>query len=364
MMMNTTLWVRKDKLSETRLVQAQSVPLAQGQVRLRVEHFALTANNITYAAFGQAMNYWQFYPTGQADWGIVPVWGFATVIESLHPDVQIGERVYGYFPMADSVMLEPVRLAPSGFSDGAAHRQTLHEVYNGYQRCAVDPLYRADTEEVQALLRPLFTTSWLIDDFLHDNAFFGADTLLLSSASSKTAYGTAHALGKRDGLTLIGLTSAANKAFCESLGCYSRVLAYEELEQLDAQARCLLVDFAGNAGLRRSIHTRFVNLAYSCSVGGTHIENLGGSKGLPGPKPALFFAPTQVAKRRSDWGEEVFEQRLAQAWHEFSAHALHAHPPWLLPKMQSGPQAVQAAYAQLLKGQLDPRVGLMLSLAL
>lgn len=361
--MSRTVFVCKSRLAETRLVETIDPALLEGQVRLRVDHFALTANNITYAAFGQAMNYWQFYPTGEADWGIVPVWGFAAVIESFHPEVPLGERVYGYFPMANSVVLEPAHLAPSGFSDGAAHRQTLHEIYNGYQRCAVDPLYRADTEEVQALLRPLFTTSWLIDDFLHDNAFFGADTLLLSSASSKTAYGTAHALAKRQGLTLIGLTSAANKEFCETLGCYSRVLAYEELEQLDARTRCLFVDFAGNAGLRRSIHTHFVNLAYSCSVGGTHVENLGGSKGLPGPRPALFFAPTQVAKRRSDWGEEVFEQRLAQAWHEFSAHLLHANPPWLLPQMRRGAVAVQAAYAELLKGQLDPRAGLMLSLA-
>ena len=44
-------------------------PLASGQVRLRVEHFALTANNITYAAFGAAMNYWQFFPTDDDGWG-------------------------------------------------------------------------------------------------------------------------------------------------------------------------------------------------------------------------------------------------------------------------------------------------------
>ena len=37
-------------------------PLQPGQARLAVEHFALTANNITYAAFGEAMKYWQFFP--------------------------------------------------------------------------------------------------------------------------------------------------------------------------------------------------------------------------------------------------------------------------------------------------------------
>jgi hypothetical protein len=71
---------------------------------------------------------------------------------------------------------------------------------------------------VQALLRPLFITSWLIDDFLADNDFFGARVMLLSSASSKTAYGTAFQLAQRDGIEVVGLTSPGNVAFCESPG--------------------------------------------------------------------------------------------------------------------------------------------------
>ena len=158
---------------------------------MRVDRFALTANNITYAAFGDAMNYWQFYPTADAAWGIVPVWGFGTVVQSLHPGVAVGERLYGYWPMASSAVLAPERISAEGFSDGAAHRQALHAVYNRYFRVGADPLYTAGSEDAQALLRPLFITSWLIDDFLADNEFFGADTVIVSSASSKTAYGMA-----------------------------------------------------------------------------------------------------------------------------------------------------------------------------
>ncbi|RYF69537.1 MAG: DUF2855 family protein, partial [Comamonadaceae bacterium] len=178
-MSTTTLLVRKDALGTARLHSAEDTPLAAGQVRVRIETFALTANNITYAAFGDAMSYWQFFPSGDAAWGVVPVWGFGTVSQSLHPGVAVGERLYGYFPMADQVVLQPDRLKPDSFSDAAAHRTALHPVYNRYMRCDADPLYTADTEDVQALLRPLFTTSWLIDDFLAENAFFGADTVLL-----------------------------------------------------------------------------------------------------------------------------------------------------------------------------------------
>src|SRR6185369_12489650 len=91
-----TLLVRQDQLGTTRIATRDATPLAAGQVRVRVDAFALTSNNITYAAFGDAMNYWQFFPTGEAGWGIVPVWGFGTTLQSLHPGVAVGERLYGY----------------------------------------------------------------------------------------------------------------------------------------------------------------------------------------------------------------------------------------------------------------------------
>ena len=359
----TTLLVRQDQLGTTRIATRDATPLAAGQVRVRVDSFALTSNNITYAAFGDAMNYWQFFPTGEAGWGIVPVWGFGTVLQSLHPGVAVGERLYGYWPMASEAVLQPDRVSPSGFSDAAPHRASLHALYNQYLRCNADPFYTAGTEDAQALLRPLFITSWLIDDFLADNDFFGARTMLLSSASSKTAYGTAFQLAQRRGIEVVGLTSAGNRAFCESLGCYSRVLAYEDLAQVPGDTACVYVDFAGNAGLRGQIHTRFANLKYSCSIGGTHVEQLGGAKDLPGPRPTLFFAPAQVKKRQGEWGAAELGKKLVQAWQAFRARACDPAAPWLTVEHHRGADAVQAAYAQVLAGRGDPRTGHVLSLA-
>ena len=56
---------------------------------------------------------------------------------------------------------------------------------------------------------------------------------------------------------------------------------------IDADAACVYVDFAGNSDLRRAIHTRFVNLKHSSSIGGTHVEHLGAAKDLPGPRATL-----------------------------------------------------------------------------
>jgi hypothetical protein len=367
-MSTTDLLVRKDDLTATRLRSAEDPRLADGQVRVRIDSFALTSNNITYAAFGEAMSYWQFFPTGEEGWGSIPVWGFATVVQSLHPGVAVGERLYGYFPMASATLLTPERLSAERFADGAAHRAALPAVYNQYFRCKSDPLYTAGTEDIQALLRPLFITSWLIDDFLDDNDFFGARSgaMLLSSASSKTAYGTAFQLMQREGLEVIGLTSAANKAFCESLGCYDRVLAYEELDQVAADTPCVYVDFAGNGALRQAIHARFANLKHSASIGGTHVDQLapsGSGKNLPGPRATLFFAPAQIKKRTGEWGAEAFGRKMVQAWHSFIARVSDAQAPWLRVERHKGDVAVQTAYAEVLAGHGDPRTGHVLSLS-
>jgi hypothetical protein len=367
-MSTTSLLIRKDQLATTRLHTATDEPLADGQVRVRIDGFALTSNNITYAAFGDAMSYWQFYPTGEEDWGSIPVWGFASVVQSLHPGVAVGERLYGYWPMASGAVLSPGRLSPERFADVAEHRAALPAVYNQYFRCASDPLYTADTEDLQALLRPLFITSWLIDDFMGDNDFFGAKTMLLSSASSKTAYGTAFQLHQRhdsEGIEVIGLTSPANVAFCESLGCYDRVVTYDALDTIAADTPCVYVDFAGNGALRNAIHERFANLKYSSSIGGTHVEQLaakGAGKDLAGPRATLFFAPAQIKKRTGEWGADEFGRRMVAAWHHFLASVTGAKNPWLHAEHHDGGEAVQAAYAHVLAGKGDPRTGHILSL--
>ena len=342
-------------------------PLAEGEVRLSVATFALTANNITYAAFGDKMKYWQFFPSGANPWGCIPVWGFAEVIESRCAEVATGQRVYGYLPMGHYLVVQPSRVNRHGFMDGSPHRRELAAAYNQLVFCATDPSYVATQEGLQAVLRPLFTTSFLIDDFMAEQGFFGARQLLLSSASSKTAYGTAFCLSRRlGGPTVQGLTSNANLDFTRSLGCYSQVHAYDHVQALDAAVPTVYIDFAGDAELRRTVHTHFgTSLTYSCSVGGSHWEALGSGNGLPGPRPALFFAPAQAKKRMTPppegWGASGFEQRLADAWQAFLAAVNHTEHPWLTLQTAQGAPAMQAAYQQLLCGRADARVGLMLT---
>ena len=160
----TRLETRKNALGTTRLVAApDDGALQSGEVLMKIGRFALTTNNITYAAFGDAvMKYWQFFPTDDADWGHMPVWGFADVAASNVEGVAVGERFYGYFPIASHLRMRPVRVTARGFYDGAAHRSELVSAYNQYMRCSSDAGYVAALEDYQMLVRPLFITSFML----------------------------------------------------------------------------------------------------------------------------------------------------------------------------------------------------------
>lgn len=365
--MTTMFAVGRSDLRRTQWRETPPVPLAAGEVRLRIELFALTANNVTYGAFGEAMHYWDFFPTGDAETGCIPVWGFATVSESRVDGIDGGERFYGYWPMADEVVVAPVRVVAEGFVDGAPHRRALADVYNRYLRCSSDPMYRREHESLRALLEPLFITSFLIDDFLADNGFFGATTLLISSASSKTSYGLGQCLARRRGEPgvpkVIGLTSPANLAFSRALGCYDEVVAYADVPTLPPGDRAVYVDMSGNAALRATVHGHWgERLAYSCSVGGTHWQALGGGRGLAGPRPVLFFAPAQIKKRVAEWGALGLQQRLASAWQGFVERVTDAESPWLRVVSAVGREAVQSTYSALLEGRIAAAEGRVLRL--
>ena len=110
-----------------------------GWARFAVRRVSITTNNVTYALFGERMSYWQFFPSPQEGWGVVPVWGFAEVVDSAQPDIAVGARYFGYWPLADTVDLLPTKVSPSGFIDGAAHRAAIAVDLQPLQRCAIQP---------------------------------------------------------------------------------------------------------------------------------------------------------------------------------------------------------------------------------
>ena len=348
------LSVSTTDLTSTRLTAAEVPDAGPGDVVLRVDRVGLTANNVTYAVMGEAMRYWQFFPSDPG-WGHVPLWGFADVVASKVEGVDVGQRYFGYYPTASHLRVQ-ARRADNGFRAVDEHRAGLPSPYNGYQRVDLDPAYEQDREDLQALYRPLFFTSFMLADYLMDNDVFGAGAVVLSSASSKTAYGTAFLL---EGVHRVGLTSAANAAFTTSLGCYDEVLTYDDLPALAADVPTVYVDLSGSADTRARLHTHLGRtLVHDAVVGMTHVDEIGGSQDLGGPRPQFFFAPDQMAKRRGDWGATGIEERYGAAWRRFVPRV----EQWVDVVEGSGPQALEAVWLEVLGNRTPPRAGNVLRL--
>ncbi len=349
--------VDRSDLHHVRTVSHASAPLGPGEARLRIDAFGMSANNITYAVYGDLMHYWDCFPAEEEDgvpWGRVPVWGFGDIVESTTPGVDEGSRVYGYFPLGDELVVSPGRIDDQGFSDIAPRREAVPSVYARYGLTTADPIYSPDREDRQMLLWPLFVTSFVVDDFLGDHGLFGARTAVVSSASSKTAVGAAFLLAERDGLEVIGLTSLGNLEFVRSLGCYDSVLPYDAVDGLDV-APSVYVDVAGRKDVTHAVHAHLGDgLRYSMVVGDTHWDNTDRvDGGLPGPDPEFLFAPDQIAKRRTDWGREGFETAVAAAWDRFVPWSER----WLTIRHAGGPAAVESVYRAVLDGRVDPGIG-------
>lgn len=350
--------VKRDDLRECRIAESEAPSLEPGQALLAVDSFGLTANNVTYAVMGEAMSYWDFFSAADG-WGRVPMWGFAEVERSEADGVEPGTRVYGYLPPSSHLVVAPVGAEASGFVDGSPHRGALPSAYHRYLPTGADPFYRPGTEDMQMLLRPLFFTSFLIDDQLDDEGFATRGPVVISSASSKTAIAAAFLLAQRDGVEVVGLTSPRSAEFVEGLGIYDRVVDYDAVASLE-RGPVTFVDIAGDEAVRRAVHSHFGgDLAHSMAVGVTHWEELGPSGAdLPGPAPKLFFAPDRVVKRSKDWGRAGLEQRVADAWHPFCE--------WIGERIEvvhgEGFDAVRDAYLEVLEGRVAPQTAHVLSL--
>jgi hypothetical protein len=307
---------------------------------------------------GDMLRYWDFFPAREG-WGRIPTMGFGDVIASTHDQVAVGTRCFGFYPMSKHLLIEPSSASAAQITDGAPHREGLAPAYNQYNPTGADGLYTPESEDELMLMRGLFMTSFLAEDFLRESDLYGARAVLISSASSKTSIALAYQVSRRGEARAVGLTSARNREFVEGLGIYDQVVCYDEIDSLAADEPAVFVDMAGNDAVTRAVHEHLgQSLRYSQRIGGTHWDAAADAGEIPGPAREFFFAPGQIQKRLEEWGPASFQERLGTAWAGFR----DASAQWLRIEREYGRDAVERIYRETLEGRARPDQGHVLSL--
>jgi len=364
------LQTSKTDLTKTRIVTGNFDPknLDKGDISVKIERFAFTANNITYGLAGDMMGYWKFFPSfddQRNEWGCIPMWGFAKVTHSNNESIKIDERLFGYFPASASITLNPIKVSDQSFTDGKVHRKDLPPVYNNYVRLSGEKNYDRTMDNVRALLFPLHITSFCLCDALQNESYLGASQIIIVSASSKTAIGLAQGL-KNEGEVprIIGLTASKNQNFVESLGCYDEVIAYDQLERVNSDTKSVMVDMAGNREILGSLHNTLRDNMLKClTVGMTHWDNETTAEDALGQlmirdRTEFFFAPDHIQKRISDWGSEVYNEKTST----FMSLRATQSQRWMEIKEVSGLESFIDTYDVVVNGNANPSEGIIVIL--
>lgn len=357
----TEFWIKRTDFRETKIMETQTLPLEDDQIRVRIDKMGLTANNVSYAVSGDMIGYWKFFPA-EGDWGKVPGWAMADVVESNSDAIAVGERLWGFFPMASDVVLTPGKVADDLFMDATPHRKELPALYNQYRRVQGEPKLMQSMEDERCVLFPLFMTSFIIYDYLIDNDFFGAEKVIIGSVSSKTGFGLARLLKEDSEVSprVVGITSPGNVAFLQNLGCCDQIATYGNEAEIDAGIPSAYVDMSGNSPLTERVHHHIgENIVASEVVGGTHWEaERKLLDDLPGATPKFFFTPAQAAKRNDDWGPGVLNAKAGAA----SAETAKAVSDQISFDRVEGASAVQSVWLDLLDNKISPNRGLLISI--
>ena len=364
MMKMQELLIDRDNYRNTKIIETKSRPLVDGEVRVAIDKYGLTANNVSYAVSGDMIGYWKYYPVESengVNWGKVPVWGMADIVESKCNGVEVGERIYGFLSMSSEVIMRPGKMKAASFVDMAEHRKPLPELYNGYSRTEGEPALYKTLENERCLLFPLFITGYVLADFLADNDYWGAEQILIGSVSSKTGFGMAAFLNSETNFSgkLVGLTSSGNKAFVESLGDCQQIVTYGKESEIDSSKKAAYVDMSGNGELRNTLHNHLGNnMVRSIGVGATHWEERRSGGEMPGAKPEFFFAPAQIGKRNKDWGPGVLMQKAYAAGAQLAARTSDN----LNVEFLNGMEAARDIWIETLDNKVSPKRGIMVSL--
>ena len=362
---NPQFQIRRDVFFKSRLIEtpAQELEIGEGEVLVKIDKFAFSANNITYAAVGDQIGYWKFFPPVGNDtegWGVIPVWGFADVEASNVGEVPVGERIFGYFPPATHLKMKVGRVTNEQIIEGSPHRLELPRAYNAYRRVNAEPGYSSTMDKGRALLFPLYLTAFCIWDAMQHKNWYGAERVLILSASSKTSIGLGYALHDDEAAPpVIGMTSKRNLEMVKGLNLYDQSTTYDDVADLDASIPTVIVDMSGNGTLLAALHKHLGdNMKFTINVGLTHWTNFRPMPGIIAERSEFFFAPGHIQMRLKDWGPEVFGQKS----NAFIMETIAKTSQWLTFRKIDGLEGMAEIHQAVCNGEVSPSEGLIVEM--
>ncbi|KAJ7161455.1 hypothetical protein C8R43DRAFT_992917 [Mycena crocata] len=385
---------RPSNSGDRAVVAASSIPtnLPANHVLIQVDRFGFSANNITYQALGEQphFRYYDFHSVPETDkvsqktHGLVPVWGFGTVVASTVPKIPSGERIYGYLAPCRYLLVpvSPSDVNKHAFYVPRPHLPADRRPYNQIIRCATDPEYTATGlgEDLTMLYRPLFWTAYWFEDWIFSVGYRGATAFLISSASAKTAFCAAYLIGKRrargeTNVKIVGLTSKRNIVFTKGLSLYDEVVEYDSFTSQLGREKWVYVDVAGNDDLNKRLFAHFQSpasgeLLTSIGLGMTTLAPASDkassldwhtntfSESAQVPQLEQFFMVEWLNVRKHQLSLNEIFRRQAQAWKELMVDCV----PWVQLERISGADAVKKAYEKIADTGFSPDVGFIWSM--
>lgn len=254
------------------LLQSSNWPTYPAGIKVKILKASLTANNKFYLDFGERppFNFFKCYPVpnegsklvkntegdirATTDYVHPPIWGLCEITESNIPDVApVGSIYRAMLPLGTSVEFEKAHIEPTQ-DQLVIHRPTTNAAYNAFTPIPKDSVCHIDSAHSSLALAcyPGIITGFGLYFHLQHDEYYGCDTIVITSASSKVALALAlylkhHNAGKK----IIGYTSDSNRSFVESTRLYDALLGYSDAlpSSCSSSGGVVMIDIAGKGSL-------------------------------------------------------------------------------------------------------------------
>lgn len=358
-----------------------------GTVSLEILKSGLTANNTFYLRFGDKdpFNFFHCYPvdstaelvqdksTSHDEFVHPPAWGVAQVVASTIDEIVVGTKYLGHLPIATSVTFKDVSVNEEG--NMVVKRPKVDAAYNVFRK--IDPDDALLTEEYGDLALvcwPGIMTGFGCFSTLQMKGYYGADNLVITSASSKVALALAFYL-KDSGKNVVGYTSKSNVPFCQSTGLYSQILDYDA--DLDPEKKYVFIDIVGRSDIyskNKSCVTKLIAIGNTVGATGKDV-----TFGLFPPFATLKFLLTILGAPRwtrswmnpvhdlylvldgheelkEDWGLDKYKTLLKENTHAFCKNATF----WITTHKCDTEDAIKKGFADVIEGKVAPSQAVIL----